>query len=171
MKLARKLVGVSLASGLAALVGASLQTEAVAAERLYFEGDMVRGVPKTGPTGPVCVMTSQFKRKEKVVWRIRVFDPAKPKQLGKAAIKSMVVELPDGKKFNMRFGTHPPKKSTDTYWTAAWDIPADYPTGSFGYKVVATDSKGRAHTWKPFSIGLSQFTVIAGDIKPMKMKK
>lgn len=146
-------------------VAGAVAPPAVAADKLYFQGDMVRGRPKSGPTGPVCVLTSQFKRTEKVVWRIRVFDPAKTRQLGKAGLKSMFVELPDGKKFKMRFGSHPPKKSTDTYWTAAWQIPADYPTGSFSYKVVATDKSGKAHSWQPFNNRGSQFTVIAGNIK------
>ena len=126
---------------------------------------MVRGRPKAGPTGPVCVLTNQFKRKEKVVWRVRVFDPAKGKQVGKAGLKSLVVQLPDGKEFKMHYGTHPPKKPSDSFWAVSWDIPADYPTGSFVYKVVATDSDGKVHTWKPFNVKPSQFTVIAGDIK------
>lgn len=165
MKIINKLFTVALCTLSIVLVELSLTPVAVAAEKLFFEGDMVRGRPKAGPTGPVCVLTSQFKRKEKVVWRIRVFDPAKGKQLGKAALKSMFVELPDGKKFKTRFGTHPRKKATDTFWTASWDIPADYPTGSFAYKVTATDKSGKTHSWEPFKVRNSQFTVIAGNIK------
>ena len=158
----KRFIGFSaLALGALCVVGVELAVvpPAVAADKLFFQGDMVRGRPKSGPTGPVCV------RMEKVVWRIRVFDPAKSRQLGKAGLKSMFVELPDGKKFKMRFGNHPPKKSTDTYWTAAWQIPADYPTGSFAYKVVATDKTGKAHSWQPFNNRGSQFTVIAGNTK------
>ena len=147
------------------LAGFSLTPVAVAAEKLYFEGDMVRGVPKTGPTGPVCVLASQFKRKEKVAWRVRVFDPAQSDQLGKASLKSVVVVLPDGKQFEMRYGAHPREKATDNFWSTSWDIPADYPTGSFSYKVIATENTGRVHTWQPFNVESSQFTVIAGNVK------
>jgi hypothetical protein len=154
-----------LSVALIAIGDISFKSEVVAAERLFFEGDMVRGRPKSGPTGPVCVLTSQFKRLEKVVWRIRVFDPANSKQLGKEGLKSMFVELPDGKRFKMRYGGHPPKKSTDNFWTTSWDIPANYPTGSFAYKVIATDSDGKVHNWQPFNVRGSQFTVIAGKIK------
>ena len=156
---------VVLTAGLAAFGSVWFQSESIAADRLFFEGDMVRGRPKAGPTGPVCVLTSQFKRKEKVVWRVRVYDPAKSKQLGKASLQSMVVELPDGKQFKMHYSSHPPKKSTDRFWAVSWDIPADYPTGSFAYKVIATDKGGRKHVWQPFNVRNSQFTVIAGDIK------
>ena len=143
---------------------AAIKSSAFAAEKLFFQGDMVRGVPKTGPTGPVCVLASQFRHKEMVVWRIRVYDPDKSQQLGKASLKSIVVELPNGKHFNMRYGTHPPKHPSDTYWTAAWVIPESYPTGTFAYKVVATDMAGKTHTWEPFTIKSSQFTVVAAKM-------
>ena len=165
MKFGNKLIVAALCFGSIGLIDVAVAPDTVAAEKLFFEGDMVRGRPKTGPTGPVCVLTSQFKRKEKVVWRVRIHDPAKAKPLGKAALKSVVVELSDGQKFPMHHGNHPPKKSTDSFWAVSWDIPADYPTGSFSYKVVATDSDGKAHTWTPFNVRPSQFTVIAGNIK------
>ena len=47
-------------------------------------------------------------------------------------------------------------------------IPADYPTGSLLYKVVATDLDGRTHTWEPFKRAPTQLTVIAGDPEPAK---
>lgn len=160
-----RIFGVVLCVASIGLAEIALTPDAVAAEKLFFEGDMVRGRPKAGPTGPTCVLTSQFKRQEKVVWRVRVYDPAKSKQLGKAGIKSLFVELPNGKKHKMRYGTHPRKKATDSFWSTAWLIPADYPTGSLSYKVIATDKSGRVHTWQPFNVGNSQFTVIAGNTK------
>jgi len=146
----------------------ALAPPSLAADRLFFEGDMVRGRPKTGPTGPVCVLNSQFKRGEKVVWRVRVFDGTSAKQLDKSRLASVMVELPDGKKLKGRFGTHPPKHPVDSYWTVAWQIPAKYPTGSFGYKVVATELGGKVHSWKPFGVKSSQFTVIAGKVNKKK---
>jgi hypothetical protein len=49
-----------------------------------------------------------------------------------------------------------------------WVIPADYPTGSLVYKVVATDLDGRTQTWEPFKRAPTQLTVIAGDPEPAK---
>lgn len=160
-----KLFSLALCTTSMGLIGVAATSSAIAANKLFFEGDMVRGVPKGGPTGPVCVLTSQFKRGEKVVWRLRVYDPAKSKQLGKAGLKSLVVELPDGKKYKMHYRTHPRKNVTDTFWTAAWVIPKNYPTGSFAYKVVATEKSGKVHSWQPFNIKNSQFTVVAGKAK------
>jgi len=139
--------------------------QAQGADRMSFEGDMVRGAAV--PSGAPCVLTSQFKRQEQVVFRIRVVDSA-GKSLDDKGLKSLVVELSDGKKIPMRFHGHPPKDSTDFFWVGPWIIPEDYPTGSFAYKVTATDLKGAAQTWQPFKVAPSQFTVIAGDIATAK---
>lgn len=134
--------------------------------RLFFEGDIVRGA-QPGAPGPFCVLNGQFKRLEKVVWRVRVLD-----QDGKAvddkALKSITVELPDGKKLPGRFGRHPPPSqgdATDFFWTVAWIVPDDYPSGTFVYKITATDMQDKTHTWEPFKVKASQFAVVAGKIE------
>src|SRR5262245_30549849 len=68
--------------------------------QLFFEGDLVRGAQQGAP-GPFCVLNNQFKRLEKVVWRIRVLDHA-GKSLDASGLKSLVIELPDGQKLNAR---------------------------------------------------------------------
>jgi hypothetical protein len=138
-----------------------------AAPRLFFEGDVVRSVPPTGPTGAVCVLNSQFKHKEQIAWRVRVLDGKTGKQLDDKGLKSLVVVLSDGQTIAMRFGGHPNRgPHTDHFWSTSWLIPDTYPTGSFTYKVVATDKKGHATSWSPFNVGLSQLAVIPGDLAP-----
>ncbi|MGE3246851.1 MAG: hypothetical protein AB7F96_10385 [Beijerinckiaceae bacterium] len=145
---------------------------ALAADRLYFEGDMVRGRLKEGFTGPLCVLENRFKRGELMVWRVRIHAPGVKEQLGKDGLKSVAIKLPDGKSYPAKFGTHPPKNASDSYWTAVWKIPDDYPTGTFAYTVVATDKDGKTHEWKPFNIKSSQLTVLAGPpAKAMPPKK
>jgi hypothetical protein len=137
--------------------------------RLFFEGDMVRGNQQGAP-GPFCVLNNQFKRLEKVVWRVRVLDQA-GKSLDDKGLKSLVVELPDGQKLNARFGPHPgPSQGppTDHFWTAIWIIPNEYPSGTFVYKVVATDLEGKSQTWEPFNRTTSQLAVVAGAIEIKK---
>ena len=137
--------------------------------RLFFEGDMVRG-DQQGAPGPFCVLANQFKRLEKVVWRIRILD-ANGKSLDASGLKSVVVELPDGQKLNGRFGPHPPPRlgpAQDHFWTAAWIIPENYPSGTFAYKVTATEQQGQTHTWEPFIRTPSQLQVIAGAIEIKK---
>src|SRR5262245_21930184 len=59
---------------------------------------------------------------------------------------------------------HSPRGTpTDFFWSLHWVIPADYPTGSLVYKVVATDLDGRTQTWEPFKRAPTQLTVIAGE--------
>ena len=133
---------------------------------MFFEGDIVRG-DQQGAPGPGCVLNNQFKRLEKVVWRIRVLDQT-GKPLDASGLKSLIVELPDGQKMNARFGAHPPPRvgpAVDNFWTAAWIIPASYPTGSLSYKVVATDQQGNTQSWEPFKTKTSQLAVLDGQIE------
>ena len=147
-----------VALGLAPLAQAQIS------KPLFIAADMV-----TGPvgSGPICVLRSQFMRKESVAWRIRVQD-ATGKQLDDKSLKSLVVELSDGQKFPARYGGHPPKEPTDYLWSTSWSIPEDYPTGSFNYKVVATAVDGATQSWEPPNVKPSLLTVIPGTFQPAK---
>ncbi len=108
----------------AAAPGLIEPANAESANRFFFEGDMVRG-DQAGAPGPFCVLNSQFKRLEKVVWRVRVLDAA-GKPLDDKGLKSLEIELPDGQKIAARFGPHPPPRlgpAADYFWSAAWIIP------------------------------------------------
>jgi len=152
-----------------ASLGLAAAANAQAAKKLFFEGDLVRGAQQGAP-GPFCVLNNQFKRLEKVVWRIRVVDQS-GQALDDKGLKSLVVELPDGQKLNARYGPHPPPAqgpATDYFWTAIWIIPTSYPSGTFAYKVVATDPEGKSETWEPFKRTPTQLTVVAGEIEIKK---
>jgi hypothetical protein len=107
--------------------GVAPLAEAQSTTPLFISADMVRG---PGGSGPGCVLSNRFMRKEEVAWRIRVED-ATAKELDGKGLKSVVVELSDGQKFPARFGGHPPKAPTAYIWSTAWVIPDDYPTGGF----------------------------------------
>jgi hypothetical protein len=149
---------------LLAALGLAPLAEAQNAKPLFIAADMVTG---PGGSGPICVLRSQFMRKETVAWRIRVQD-ATGKQLDDKSLKSLVVELSDGQKFPARFGGHPPKEPTDHLWSTSWSIPEDYPTGSFNYKVVATALDGSTQSWEPVNVKPSLLTVIPGTFQPEK---
>lgn len=136
--------------------------DAAGAGPLFFEGDMVRGRSQDGQTGVTCVLTSQYMRKEHVVWRVRVLDAAGG-QVDDKGLKSLEVVLSSGEKFAMKFGPHPRGKPTDNFWATSWGIPVDYPTGTISYKIVATDMDGHAHEWMPFNVNLSNLTIIPGE--------
>ena len=150
-------------------LGVATAAHAQPAAKFFFEGDLVRG-DQEGAPGPFCVQNNQFKRLEKVVWRLRVLDPA-GKALDDKGLTSLVVEMPDGQKLAARFSPHPPPRvgpATDHFWTARWFIPTEYPSGTLTYKVVATGIDGSAQTWEPFKVQSSQLTVVAGQIEIAK---
>ena len=152
-----------------AVIGLADDTSAQSGSRLFFEGDMVRG-DQEGAPGPICVLTNQFKRLEKVVWRVRVLDQT-GKPLDEQGLKSLAIELADGQTLPGRYGPHPGPKSgppQDYFWSARWIIPTSYPSGTFVYKVVATDMDGKSHTWEPFKRVTSQLQVMPGEIEIKK---
>ena len=139
--------------------GAQAQQQA-GSKKLFFEGDIVRhALPEQA--GPFCVLTNQYKRKEAVAWRIRVLQP-NGEVADDKAIKSVVVELGNGQKLPAGFKPHgaPP---TDHFWSLFWTIPADFPTGSLGYKVIATMNDGSTVEWVPFIRPTTQLMVVAGE--------
>ena len=163
---------VALSAAVLSLLGFAGPGHAQQDTRLFFEGDMVRG-DQEGAPGPFCVLNNQFKRLEKVVWRVRVLDQT-GKALDDKGLKELRVELPDGQKLSGRYGPHPGPRvgpPTDHFWSARWIIPTGYPSGTFVYKVVVTDLNGKSHTWEPFTRVTSQLQVIAGEIEIKKPEK
>src|SRR5262245_49645344 len=150
-----------------AAVASCASAQAQEMQKLFVEGDIVRGNTPLGATGPICVLTSQFKRGENIVFRIRVRN-LQGKPLDEKGIKSIVVELSDGRKLPARYGGHPPRTPTDFFWTAAWMIPADFPTGSLGYTTTVTDMDGNTVTWEPLREYRSWPSVIAGSVEYVK---
>jgi len=155
---------------LAALAFATAATAET--QKLFIEGDIVRGNTPSGNTGPVCVLANQFKRKENVIFRIRVRD-LNGEALDDKKLKSLVVELSDGKQYKADYRARPPlgvRKALgltdpiDYFWSAAWLIPQDYPTGSLSYKVVATDTQGNTQSWVPMKDLRSLPMVMDGDV-------
>ena len=166
-----RLVVLSLAT-----VGFANLSAAQEAQKLFIEGDIVRGNTPAGITGPVCVLANQFKRKENVIFRIRVRNVA-GQPLDDKNLKGIVVELSDGQKFPASYRPRPPanirtafglSEPVDYFWSAAWLIPQDYPTGSLSYRVVATDMQGDTQSWTPFKDPRSLPMVMPGDVQYAK---
>jgi hypothetical protein len=161
---------------LAAVLGCASAAAAQEQQKLFIEGDIVRGNTPSGNTGPVCVLANQFKRKENIVFRIRVRN-AMGQSLDDKRLKSLVVELSDGKKIPAEYRARPPVAvrarlgldgPIDYFWSSAWLIPADYPTGSLTYRVVATDMQGNTQSWEPMKDLRSLPVVMAGDVEYTK---
>jgi hypothetical protein len=137
--------------------GAQAQQQA---RKLFFEGDIVRhALP--AQAGPFCVLINQYKRGEAVAFRIRALLP-NGEVADDKVLKSVVVELGNGQRLPAGFKPHgaPP---TDYFWSLFWTIPTDHPTGSIGYKVIATMNDGSTVEWKPFNRPTTELMVVAGD--------
>jgi hypothetical protein len=150
-----------------AAVGFAGSAQAQQAKKLFFEGDIVRHA-LADQAGPFCVLSNQYKRKEAVAWRIRVLQPSGEVADDKV-LKSVVVVLGNGEKLPAGFKPHgtPP---TDHFWSLFWTIPADFPTGSLGYKVVATMNDDSTVEWVPFIRPPTQLSVVAGEPEAAKAK-
>lgn len=128
---------------------------------LTVMGDTVSGplnIPESEMGGAVCVQQSRFARNSEIVWRARVLDGTGA-QLGDGDLESVEVRLADGQVFDMRYGPHPRDNATDEFWTVAFDIPADYPTGTLNYEIVATAPDGTTATFAPFNVAPSLLTI------------
>jgi hypothetical protein len=143
-----------------AVVSLAPAAQAQEAKKLFFEGDIVRhALPNQ--SGPFCVLVNQYKHGEAVAFRIRAMLPSGEVADNKL-LKSVVVELGNGQKLPAHYGPHgnPP---TDYFWSLFWAIPADYPTGSVGYKVVAIMNDDSVVEWKPFNRPTTALMVVAGE--------
>src|SRR5688500_3261977 len=139
-------------------VSANAQTTTPAG-KLFFEGDTVKH-NLMGQQGPFCVLQSRFTRGEAVAWRIRLLLP-NGQRADNTVVRTLEVELGNGQRVPLEYGPHgnPP---TDYFWANSWEIPANFPTGSLGYKVHATMMDGSVVTWVPFTRPASQLWVMEG---------
>ena len=107
-----------------------------------------------------CVQKNRFPQGESIVWRVRVIDPATGKPMTDKDVKTVTLTFPDGTTKDMKFGPHPKGKTDDYFWAASFKIPADYPTGAFKYKVLATSNEGVTGSFDQFNVASSLLQVI-----------
>lgn len=151
----------------AAVMLAAPPAQAQAFNRLVIVHDIVRGGVNVAPAqaaGRVCVWSGRFQRNEEVVWRIKVMDPTNGRFLDATALQNVEVKIASGQEFKARYGPHPRGTPTDNFWTAAWTIPANYPSGAVPYTITATHNDGRTGIAVVFNVDLSALTVIDGAV-------
>jgi hypothetical protein len=112
-------------------------------------------------SGP-CVLTSQFKTGDTIVWRIKVYDPTTGNAMDNKALKSVLISFAD-QKLVTTYGGHPggaDATPTDYFWGICWPVPTDYPTGSLNYHVTATSNDGRVGEFTEFDVAPSLVTIV-----------
>jgi hypothetical protein len=135
---------------------------APAPKTLILVGDTVRGtagLTDEEKTFLTCTQQSRFPQGSSIVWRYRVLEPATAKAMSDKQLKSFTLTLPDGKEKAFTYGEHP-KASNIWFWTASFELPKDYPTGAFNYKVLATDLEGRTGTFDQFPVAAGLLQVV-----------
>jgi len=107
-------------------------------------GETPFNVDATGPTKyPFCVLTSVFKRGMHAVWRFEVIDIGSGTRLTDKEIETAVLRLPSGEEIKGRFGRHGSTADSPWFWTAAWNIPLDYPLGLLDWQILVTTKDGK----------------------------
>lgn len=137
---------------------------------LTISADTVIGptnIPEQERAGSVCVLKNRFPRNSEIVWRARVMNP-NGEELDDEALESVEVQLADGQTFDMRYGPHPQDDPTDFFWTTSFEVPADYPTGTLDYEIVATAANGATGTFEPFEVTPSLLTITDEVLEPIE---
>lgn len=108
----------------------------------------------------LCILNNQFLPNERIVWRIKVIDPATGAEMAADQLERVWVELEDGQVFDAYFAPHPPDAAMDHFWTAAWTVPEDYPMGIINYEIYAKSNDGRQGTVIKFNVPPSMIMVV-----------
>lgn len=150
---------------LVALLSTVILTGVVAGAQSEEDGSLIisahtvtgnQGFPKE----KVCVLKNRFQPSQMVVWRVKVYDPKTSEPMGSKELSYVKIKLPDGQSFSARYGGHPPDDPKDYYWTATWQIPPVYPTGSLPYTIEAKANDGRTGKFTEFEVKPSLLTIV-----------
>jgi hypothetical protein len=103
------------------------------------------------PSQP-CVQSGVFKRGMRMVFRFEVLDVATGKRVTDKDGATLKVVLPHGEEVPARWairGSVAAMPDSAWMWDSSWDIPPDYPVGSFDYRIVVAAKDGRTVTFTP----------------------
>ena len=146
--------GFIIGACLFAVVGCSNKEEVITeteTSNIFVAGDTVS--EQLG-----CVLSSRFTVGDKIVFRMNAKDPITNEQIKDA---ELTVKLSTGEELEMEYGPHSDDED-GSFWTAAYPITEETPTGTLEYSVTAEhgDSKGE---FKPFNVAPSLVTIVAPE--------
>ena len=99
-----------------------------------------------------CIQSGVFKRGMKIVVRFEVLDTKTGKRVTDKDGAIIKLVLPHGEEVPGRWtirGSAAALPDSAWMWDTSWDIPPDYPVGSFDYRIVVTTKDGRTGTFTP----------------------
>lgn len=119
----------------------------------YVETLTSTGPSKYGytPTQP-CIQTGVFKRGMRMVVRFEVLDTKTGKRVTDKDGATLKLILPHGEEVPGRWairGGAAAMPDSAWMWDTSWDIPPDYPLGTFDYRITVAAKDGRTATFIP----------------------
>jgi len=119
----------------------------------YVETLTSTGPSKYGftPTQP-CIQSGVFKRGMRLVVRFEVLDTKSGKRVTDKDGAAIKLVLPHGEEIPGRWairGGGAAMPDSAWMWDTSWDIPPDYPLGTFDYRITVAAKDGRTATFIP----------------------
>lgn len=106
-----------------------------------------------------CSATSNFVRKQRVVWRMWAVDAASGKPITADDVKYVYIKIPGQANMNLTYGKHGSLSISPYFWSLGWAVPADYPLGTVDYKIVMKLKDGRFGYYTQPADGTAMLTV------------
>jgi len=103
------------------------------------------------PTQP-CIQSGVFKRGMRMVVRFEILDTKTGKRVTDKDGATIKLVLPHGEEIPARWairGGAAAMPDSAWMWDTSWDIPPDYPIGSFDYRITIAAKDGRTATFTP----------------------
>jgi len=133
--------------------------------KLVIWGDLASfDVPGTLPTH--CILTSRFKRGQRVGFRMTAIDGGSGETENTAVLVAHVkyagatIDVPMRWRGQGGFPAAEYPRQPSEMWTGVWVVPADAAPGALSYTVTATDRFGRTATFSPFINVVSQLAIV-----------
>ena len=105
---------------------------------MFLYADTVNGTRPAGakPRPVGCTQTNTFKRGEQLVFRIWGSEASTGSILSTENVKYAYVKIPGQPFAGLNWGAHGATTNRVWFWTAAWNIPADFPLGTTTFRIV-----------------------------------